>query len=218
MVQKAIHSGDMIIKICNDFKKAFDTVEFRFLLNELHKCGIRGPLGRWIMNWCQDNKFSVKFGEVSSEWKPILSGLKQGSSFGPLAFLIAINTLINSLPMGSSVMFADDQTILIQVHKKSEKDIKFANDLLRICHEWSQRVRLYYNVSKCKYIIIPNKNLSVELVMGDECLEEVSSLETLGILFSGRNANIFEDQHERIRGSCGLITNKLLINFKKSPF
>ena len=42
-VTKAVDSGDIVIKLFIDLKKAFDTVSHSILLEKLYAYGIRGP-------------------------------------------------------------------------------------------------------------------------------------------------------------------------------
>ena len=217
-IQRAIKMGQSVIMMVTDFSKAFDKIPFSLLLKELHKAGIRGKLGRWFEAWTVDNVFKIKFGNFSSAWCDIISGLKQGSAAGPLAFIIAVNSLIQALPHGSSVMFADDQTIVVIVSKIT-RDVAVANDLLKKCHEWSKLTKLHYNVSKCQYIVLPIRpSLKPELYLGEEKITEKPFIESLGVLFSGRRKNMFEDQHDRIVRSVTVITNKILRKFRRSTF
>ena len=192
-IQRAIKKGLSVIMIVTDFSKAFDKI----------------PM---------DNVFKIVFGNFSSAWCEIISGLKQGSAAGPLAFIIAVNSLIQALPYGSSVMFADDQTIVV-ILSKITKDITFANDLLNRCYEWSKTSKLHYNVSKCQYIVMPVRpSLKPELFLGEEKISEKPFIESLGVLFSGRRKNFFEEHIDRLVRSVAVITNKILKKFKRTTF
>ena len=218
-VQKAIQNGHKCLILACDFAKAFDSINFAYLLKQLQKYGIRGKVGKWLEQWTKSNLFKCVIDDVSSDWHEILSGLKQGSSIGPAAFIIAINTLIAMLPMGSTVLFADDQTIIIQIKASTaQEDVKVVNDILEVCQEWSLESGLKYNKRKCNYIIVPQNKIRVNVKMGEVEIERKSHIEILGVLISDGKKNPFSHHHRRLISNCKAIAYTILKRFRKASF
>ena len=78
-----------------DFSKAFDTVNHEILLSKLYHYGIRGIPLDWFENYLDNRTQFVKIGSSQSNTETITCGIPQGSTLGPLLFLLYINDLPN---------------------------------------------------------------------------------------------------------------------------
>ena len=78
-----------------DMSKAFDRLKFNLFLRNLKECGIVGKEHDLWRSWLTDGRTQrVKVGECVSEVVNLSSSCVQGSSLGPLAFLILVNPAI----------------------------------------------------------------------------------------------------------------------------
>ena len=90
-----------------DFSKAFNTVPHKRLIHKLMAYGIGGKLLEWLQSFLSDREQSVVINSVFSSWRPVTSGVPQGSVLGPLLFAIYVNDL-PSIVSSNLFMFADD--------------------------------------------------------------------------------------------------------------
>ena len=93
-----------------DFKKTFDKVPHQRLLIKLQGYGIKGKILGWIQEFLSNRKQRVVVNGFSSDWKPVTSGIPQGSVLGPVPFLVYINDLPDVLNCLKK-LFADDGKI-----------------------------------------------------------------------------------------------------------
>ena len=97
-----------------DLSKAFDKVWHDGLLYKLKSYGAQGELLSLLRNYLRKRKQRVNV--QTSEWREIISGVPQGSMFGPLLFLIYIPDGITLL----CKVFADDTSFFSKVHNMNK--------------------------------------------------------------------------------------------------
>ena len=107
-----IDNNEAICSIFLDLSKAFDTVNHQILLQKLYRYGIRGVPLQWFKSYLESRtRQYVEFENAKSNPISIQCGVPQGSTLGPLLFLIYINDMANCLEKANIRTFADDNTL-----------------------------------------------------------------------------------------------------------
>jgi hypothetical protein len=139
----------------------------------------------WIHNFLTDRIQQVVVNGVESEWKPVTSGIPQGSVLGPLMFVIFINDLPDTVN-GQVYIFADDTKVFKNIQKAMDGSI-LQNDLNSMSI-WSDTWLLKFHPEKCKHMTIGSKhnewNNSYKL--GNTKLQHINSEKDIGVIIDNQ--------------------------------
>ena len=136
-ITKWVDEGSPVDVIYLDFQKAFDKVPHQRLILKLKSHGMGNSIINWIEQWLNDRRQRVVVdGEVSS-WKPVLSGVPQGSVLGPILFLVYINYLEEGVP-GNILKFADDTELFRKTKEIGDKQ-NLQEDIDKLVR-WSEKI------------------------------------------------------------------------------
>ena len=217
--------------ICLDFAKAFDTVDHEVLIQEMGKAGVEHTAYEWMSNWILGDKFQCRIGKALSDPKEISSGCKQGSCLGPLAFIVFINSLLDTLPRGSTFGYADDLTMIIpygkcknkkeDANKNNTKNENVVQNYLDACSKWSDRTGLRFNADKCYIIGIGlRKRPDTEFKIANETITTPDNNEVtvLGLNFTGGKKDYLMSSRKAAKKSGGLVFKRLITLYRATKF
>ena len=162
-----------------DFRKAFDTVPHRRLLEKLKSYGIRGRLFRWLENFLQGRKQRVVVGDQMSDWSEVKSGIPQGSVLGPILFAIFINDIPDGVKSLVKI-FADD-TKQYRAIRDVNDNVTLQDDINSV-HKWSEVWQLGFNLDKCVTLPLGFKNKKHKYNIDGNIVETVVEEKDLGII------------------------------------
>ena len=146
---KDIDENKQIDCIYLDFRKAFDTVPHKRLLKKLESFGITGTVLKWLEDFLSNRQQRVVVNGTFSNWKPVLSGIPQGSVLGPVLFIIFINDLPDYVKCICK-LFADGTKLYKAISCRYDQQL-LQVDLFQCC-DWSDDWLLLFNILKCKFV------------------------------------------------------------------
>ena len=65
-ITSSLETGDLVIGVFLDLKKAFDTVDHKILLDKLHAYGIRGNIWTWFRSYQSNRSQFVSYDGIQS--------------------------------------------------------------------------------------------------------------------------------------------------------
>ena len=104
------------------------------LITKLRYYGITGSTYNCIQTWLTCRSQCVALDSKSSSFIPVLSGVPQGTVFGPLMFLLYINDIAKGI--NSPLLLFSDDCLLYRVINGVEDTNRLQEDLNKLS-EWA---------------------------------------------------------------------------------
>ena len=178
------NNNETSIAIYIDFRKAFDTVNHKKLINKISKYGISQKLTKLLQSYLTNRKQQTIVNGTKSTLQNVGYGVPQGSILGPQLFTLYINDIVDQITESKIQMYADD--IVLYNTMTNLESLK--NDMSKIAC-WCRGSELTMNLDKTKYQIFP-RNAHVdtnklsddcEIKVGQQSLKEVKLYKYLGV-------------------------------------
>ena len=122
LISHYLDNSHKVAGIFLDTSKALDSLDHDILLQKLYTCGFHSTIFSWLKSFIVDRYQCVVHNGIQTNFIKTMYGIAQGSTLGPLMFLLYIIDLQNVSNIYDFVLFADDTTVLF--HDKSVDILK----------------------------------------------------------------------------------------------
>ena len=203
----ALHNNVGSDIIYFDFQKAFDTVNHDLILMKLkNQFDINGYLLRFISSYLKDRTQRVILENSYSTFKPVNSGVPQGSILGPILFLLFVNDIADGINDETNIsQYADDTKLWRAMY--SERDCEILQSDIDKLNNWCHENNMKLHPDKCKVVSIKasSKNDGIFLyalpfanysyTIGDTVIDYENSEKDLGVIV---NNEVTWHEHQQL--------------------
>ena len=146
------HEGGLMMMV--DFEKAYDSLEWDFMINVLEHFNFGNDLIKWIKTFYTKIESCISNNNVTSQYFRISRGLRQGDPLSSYIFILCVEILaisvrnnpqIEGLKIDGNTLkiaqYADDTTAIL-------KNVNSAKTFLQVLHRFSQISGLKINKEK----------------------------------------------------------------------
>lgn len=179
----ARHKKHFAALVTLDICKAYDSVEYSILTNQLWSHGLPPYIVAWVTEFLSRREFYCYQGGFSSCKHKQTRGVPQGSVLSPVLF----NILLSTIPVHPEVktyVYADDIAFFAMAHDFHCLYTILQTYLNKIEH-WLDGLMLNLNTGKCAILVFPIKDpvhISINYKLQD--IPQVQSLKYLGVMYN----------------------------------
>ena len=177
---ECIDKGDIVGTLFLDFRKAFDLVDHKILLNKLSLYHFSPSSLQWFESYLDGRQQAMQSEVGLTEFSNICSGVPQGFILGPTLFLVFINDLPLHFEFCLSDFYADGATVHTNDKTLDTVECKLQGELGNAKH-WSKQNKLLLNYNKTTCMALGTRMRKLNLQVDNVCIQNVSTQKLLGI-------------------------------------
>ena len=182
-IHNGLHYKHNTVAVFMDLSKAFDVLDHDILFKKLEHYGFRGKILDLLKSFISNRKYFVSVNGSTSDTKTVNIGVPQGSTLGPLLFLIYVNDMCNSSSILNFTQFADDTTI---THSGPDLELltkEIEQELAKVL-EWLLANKLIINLTKTHSMLFTNKKVDRKITIraNNTNLEQKTECKFLGVI------------------------------------
>ena len=115
-IKNSVEKNHFTLGVFIDPSKLFDTANHHILIKKLNQYGVKGNNIRWFKSYLHNRKKYITLNNKCTAFENISCGDPQGSTLGPLLFLVYVNDLPNVSNLLEPIMFADETDPFFFLH------------------------------------------------------------------------------------------------------
>jgi hypothetical protein len=169
------------VVVLRDVSGAFDKVWHNGLRYKLFNLGIPEVLERLLSNFLADRQFAVRVGGYTGIYRPIESGVPQGSNLSPTLYNIFLRDISSPIGFCKQILYADDCSQIVVVPWRSKRYLvqELVREIERVnLFEFNWKVKTNAN----KFKIIPiSMDFIPQVVVNQEILPTHREGKMLGL-------------------------------------
>ena len=133
-----LECNDSVDVIYTDFAKAFDNVPHQRLIKKLRSLGVTGKSLTRIESFLSNRVQCEGVEGEHPSWKPVESGIPQGSVLGPILFVVLINDMPDEVK-SMCQLFANDAKVYTSVNVRDKDPGDQLQKDLEALSKWSDK-------------------------------------------------------------------------------
>ena len=181
-VHKGLTAKHNVGAVFMDLSRAFDVMNHDILEIKLKHYGFRGNFLCLLMSFIRNRKYFVNINGLNSDTRTVNIGVPQGSTLGPLLFLLYVNDMVNCSTLLNFTLFADDTTLGYSCENFQDLQNILEQEVYKVT-KWLSANKLLLNVTKTHSMLFSFKrnvpNLKIRI--NDIEIEEKCTTSFLGV-------------------------------------